>query len=90
MGHPLLREKLSEFFSPVFKQAKNNQTLNPNSEILVTTGACEALYSTLHHIVEAGDEVIMFEPYYTSYVNYVEFAGAKVKTAPLVLQNGKW
>jgi aspartate/methionine/tyrosine aminotransferase len=90
LGHPLLREKLSEFFSPKFKEAKNNQTLNPHTEILVTNGACEALYSTMHHIVEQGDEVIFFEPYYTQYVNYAEFAGASVKTAPLRLVNGKW
>jgi len=66
LGHPLLREKLSEFFSPMFSPAsKTNATLNPHTEILVTNGACEALFSALHHIVEAGDEVVMFEPYYT-------------------------
>jgi len=51
LGHPLLREKLSEFFSPLFKHAKNNQALNPHTEMIVTNGACEALYSSLHHLV---------------------------------------
>jgi N-succinyldiaminopimelate aminotransferase len=90
LGHPLLREKLSEFFSPMFKQAKNNQTLNPHTEILVTNGACGALFSALHHLVEKGDEVVFFQPYYTQYVNYVEFAGATIKTAPLKLVDGVW
>ena len=52
MGHPHFRTKLAEFFSPIFKQAKNNQSLNPNTEILVTTGACEALFAALHHLVD--------------------------------------
>jgi aspartate/methionine/tyrosine aminotransferase len=47
-------------------------------------------YSTLMHIVDKGDEVIMFEPYYTQYVNYAEFAGASLKTAPLRLVDGVW
>ena len=89
-GHPHLREKLSEFFSPVFSQAKNGQALNPHQEILVTNGACEALFSTLHHYAQEGDEVIMFEPYYVSYVNQIELSGAKVKTAPFTLVNGEW
>ena len=57
---------------------------------MVTNGACEALYSALHHLVAEGDEVVFFEPYYTQYVNYAEFAGATVKTAPLKLVNGTW
>lgn len=33
----------------------------------------------------------MFEPYYTSYVNYIEFGGAKIKTAPFHLsKEGEW
>ena len=32
----------------------------------------------------------MFEPYYTSYVNYIEFAGGNIKTAPIINHNGKW
>ena len=57
---------------------------------MVTAGACEALFCALHHLVDHGDEVIMFEPYYTQYVNYIEFAGATIKTAPLSLKDQKW
>ncbi len=32
----------------------------------------------------------MFEPYYTSYVNYIEFGGASIKTAPFHLDKGQW
>ena len=34
--------------------------------------------------------MVFFEPYYTQYVNYAEFAGATVKTAPLSLVDGAW
>ena len=49
-GHPLLREKIAEFFNPNFKVA-NNGDLNPNTQILVTNGACEALFCSIHHFV---------------------------------------
>jgi len=32
----------------------------------------------------------MFEPYYTSYINHIEFGGATAKTAPILNNNGKW
>lgn len=56
----------------------------------MTNGACEALFCAIHHLVEKGDEVVMFEPYYTSYVSYIEFGGAKIKTAPFSIKNGQW
>lgn len=89
-GHPIFREKLAKFFSPMFNNAKSTG-INPNSEIIVTTGACEALFSTFNALLEKGDEVLTFEPYYTSYVNYVEFAGGKLTTSPMVMNpNGDW
>ena len=32
----------------------------------------------------------MFEPYFTQYVNCIEFAGASVRTAPMSFEDGKW
>lgn len=90
-GHPLLREKLSEFFSPTFKQGLNGRVIDPNREILVTNGASEAIFCAVHNLVEKGDEVIMFEPYYTTYVSSIEFGGAQIKTAPFLLdKQGNW
>lgn len=38
-----------------------------------------------------GDEVLMFEPYYSQYVNHIEFAGAKIVTAPMgTNDNDEW
>jgi aspartate/methionine/tyrosine aminotransferase len=44
------------------------------------------------NLVGPKDEVLMFEPYYTQYVNHIEFAGAKIVTAPMVVSpsTGEW
>ncbi len=48
---------------------------DPDSEVLVTAGATEAIASALLALVEPGDEVIAFEPYYDSYAACVALAG---------------
>ncbi|HUC03935.1 MAG TPA: aminotransferase class I/II-fold pyridoxal phosphate-dependent enzyme, partial [Acidimicrobiales bacterium] len=48
----------------------------PDDEVLVTTGATEAIAATLLALCEPGDEVIMFEPTYDSYAACAAMAGA--------------
>jgi len=48
----------------------------PDSEITVTSGATEAIFSALQGICEPGDAVVLFEPYYDSYRAAVAMAGA--------------
>jgi N-succinyldiaminopimelate aminotransferase len=48
---------------------------DPASEVLVTAGATEAIAAALLALVEPGDEVIAFEPYYDSYAACVALAG---------------
>ena len=43
--------------------------------VIVTDGATEAIYAAVQGVVDPGDEVIIFEPFYDSYVPSVEFAG---------------
>ena len=64
-----------------------SKELDPNKQILVTNGACEGLFSATHNLIDKGDEVLAFQPYYTQYVNYVEFAGGKLKTIPMRLDS---
>merc|ERR1719253_1938546 len=91
LGHPLLRNTLSEYFSPIFKNGNLNKDLDPNSQILVTNGALGSLNSALANLVGPGDEVLMFQPYYTQYVNQIEFAGASIKTAPMfITEDQEW
>ncbi len=49
--------------------------LDPETEVTVTSGATEALLSTMLAMVDPGDEVIFFEPFYDSYVPQVTMAG---------------
>ncbi|WP_329622551.1 pyridoxal phosphate-dependent aminotransferase [Streptomyces sp. NBC_01255] len=50
-------------------------TYDPDTEVLVTAGATEAIAATLLALVEPGDEVIALEPYYDSYAACVAMAG---------------
>jgi N-succinyldiaminopimelate aminotransferase len=49
---------------------------DPDTEVLVTAGATEALAAALLALLEPGDEVIAFEPYYDSYAAGIAMAGA--------------
>ncbi|MGW4484004.1 pyridoxal phosphate-dependent aminotransferase [Amycolatopsis sp. NPDC004368] len=50
---------------------------DPETEVLVTAGATEAITAALIALTEAGDEVIVVEPYYDSYAAAVAMAGAQ-------------
>ncbi len=50
--------------------------LSPEHEVLVTTGATEAIAATFLALCEPGDEVVMFEPSYDSYAACASMAGA--------------
>ncbi|MGW4526127.1 pyridoxal phosphate-dependent aminotransferase [Amycolatopsis sp. NPDC004378] len=57
---------------------------DPDTEILVTAGATEAITAALLALTEAGDEVIVIEPYYDSYAAAVAMAGAERRVVGLV------
>jgi aspartate/methionine/tyrosine aminotransferase len=48
---------------------------DPGTEITVTHGATEAIFAAVQGLVDPGDEVILFEPFYDSYLPCVEMAG---------------
>ncbi|HEU5151923.1 MAG TPA: pyridoxal phosphate-dependent aminotransferase [Iamia sp.] len=52
--------------------------LDPDTEVLVTTGATEALAGALLGMLDAGDEVVTFEPMFDSYAAGIALAGARV------------
>jgi len=69
-GSPELREA-------IVKKVKNlyNVDYNSESEITITSGATEALYAAIAAVVRPGNEVIVFEPAYDSYVPAIELNG---------------
>jgi len=57
--------------------------VDPGTQVLVTTGATEALAAAVLALASPGDEVLTLEPYYDSYAAVVAMAGATHTTAPL-------
>ncbi|HSX66292.1 pyridoxal phosphate-dependent aminotransferase [Nocardioides sp.] len=58
-------------------------TLDPDTEVVVTTGATEAIAAALLGLVDPGDEVIALEPFYDSYAAMTAFAGGVLKGVTL-------
>src|SRR5258706_9971249 len=59
------------------------QKLDPDSEVLVTTGATEGIFAAILGLTDPGDEVIVFEPVYDSYVPNMVMAGVTPRYVPL-------
>jgi kynurenine aminotransferase len=72
LGTARFRRVLSHTYSPFF-----GHTLNWETEILVSQGAMEGIYSTLQAIIEPNDEVIIIEPCYDFYQPCVTMSGGK-------------
>jgi N-succinyldiaminopimelate aminotransferase len=57
--------------------------VDPDTEVLVTAGATEALTATIVALCRPGDEVVVLEPFYDSYAAAIAMAGATRRTVPL-------
>lgn len=64
-------------------EALYGRRYNPSTEITVTAGATQAILAIILAIVHPGDEVIVLEPCYDSYVPNIELAGGRVVRVPL-------
>lgn len=69
-GTPSLRQSVSDYYQRLYKLS-----YNPETEITITVGATEGLFTTITACVDPGDEVIVLEPFYDSYVASIEMAG---------------
>jgi N-succinyldiaminopimelate aminotransferase len=70
-GMPALREAIA-----AHRLARYGLAYDPDTEVLVTVGATEAISATLLALCDPGDEVIVFEPYFDSYAAAIALAGA--------------
>lgn len=70
IGVPRLREAIAATW-----QAQGWRTVDPVTEVTVTSGATEALFGAVQALVNPGDEVILFEPFYDAYLPDVTMAG---------------
>ncbi|MEV7572998.1 aminotransferase class I/II-fold pyridoxal phosphate-dependent enzyme [Pseudarthrobacter sp. NPDC089323] len=78
-GIPLLREAVAAHQERFYGLAPD-----PETEVVITTGATEGIAASLLAFARPGDEVLTFEPFYDSYGAVIGLAGATHVTAPLV------
>lgn len=71
-GYIPLREALAEKIQYLYAT-----TVDPDTQITITPGGTYALYTALTTLLQPGDEVIVFEPAYDSYIPAIELNGAK-------------
>ncbi|MEV0801377.1 pyridoxal phosphate-dependent aminotransferase [Kribbella sp. NPDC050281] len=71
-GVPALRQAIVDHQKRFY-----DLSYDPDTQVLVTTGATEAVAAALLAFVEPGDEVIALEPYYDSYAAGIAFAGGR-------------
>ena len=69
-GVPLLRERLAAKAKTLY-----GATINPDTEITITAGATQAIFTAISAFVRPGDEVVLLEPAYDSYRPSVEVNG---------------
>ncbi|CAL9302221.1 putative N-succinyldiaminopimelate aminotransferase DapC [Streptomyces sp. enrichment culture] len=71
-GVPELRTAIA-----AHQQRRYGLSYDPDTEVLVTAGATEAIAAALLALVEPGDEVVALEPYYDSYAASIAMAGGR-------------
>jgi methionine aminotransferase len=77
-GLPLLRERIA-----LRLRASYGRDIDPVTEITITLGATEAIYSAIQALVGPGEEAIAFDPAYDSYEPAVRLAGGRCLRLPL-------
>jgi methionine aminotransferase len=73
-----LREKIAEKANALY-----GVDVNPETEVTVTSGGTQAIYSAITAVVHPGDEVIVIEPAYDCYVPAIELCGGRAVSVPL-------
>ena len=77
-GMPALRQAIAEHSNDFYQL-----DVDPDDEVTVFSGATEALFSSLMALLDAGDEVILFDPSYDAYAPDVVMAGGIPRRLPL-------
>ena len=81
-GIPELRQAIAE------KEARENGIVfDPETEIVVTAGACEALLALMMTVLDPGDEILIPSPFFSAYADMAQIAGITIKEVPLRFEN---
>ncbi|HYA27275.1 MAG TPA: aminotransferase class I/II-fold pyridoxal phosphate-dependent enzyme [Acidobacteriota bacterium] len=78
VGMPVVREAIVKHAERFY-----GQKIDPETEVLVTTGATEGVFAAILGLTDPGDEVIVFEPVYDTYVPNLIMAGVTPRYVPL-------
>jgi N-succinyldiaminopimelate aminotransferase len=79
LGVPALREAIAAQRKRTF-----GTEYDPDTEVLVTVGATEAIAASVLGLVEPGSEVLLVEPFYDSYSPVIAMAGCERRAVPMV------
>lgn len=102
--HPIVFETIRQLQLPTLSYAPSNglpQALSAwktyydhcripleEKEIIVTTGGSEAIIFAMCAICDSGDEIIVFEPFYTNYNGFASVANVRLVPVPLSIEDG--
>lgn len=84
-GYPQLQEAVAAHAERFY-----GMKVDPTKEVLITVGATEAIFATMMGLINPGDEVILFEPFYDSYVPSILMAGGVPRYLPLQAPDWKF
>jgi len=82
LGQLELREEIINYYNEMY-----NYELGPN-EVMAVVGACHGMYLVLEAILDEGDEVIVPEPYFTTYPHQIKLARGKTVTLETLEEEG--
>ncbi|MDE3195513.1 MAG: pyridoxal phosphate-dependent aminotransferase [Acidobacteriota bacterium] len=71
-------------------QRDNGLTFDPNTEILITTGATFGIHAALTALLDEGDEVLLPDPIYDAYHSPILLAGGVVKPVAATVHSGRF
>ncbi|MBG9288062.1 pyridoxal phosphate-dependent aminotransferase [Corynebacterium belfantii] len=85
LGFPVLREAVGRHQRDYY-----GMDVDPDTEVLITVGATEALTAAIIGLVEPHEDVIVLEPYFDSYAAAIALAGANRIAVPLAPKDNSW
>jgi len=78
LGVPVLRERVAQFVNETY-----NLDIDAQSGVVVSVGASEGVFASILAVVNEGDEVILLEPFFDTYLPAVEWAGGTPVYVPM-------
>lgn len=82
-GIPELKQCIADMYEPIVKHS-----INPESEVIVTVGATEALLVAMQTIMNPGDEIILFDPSFPSYATQAKICQCNARYVTTLEENG--